>query len=507
MSVSVSQATAADKPPCEKHMCTKHHIAMEPDGSGGHFCLQCMQDTINEMEDEKESQLIHQHAGVMVPMDTGPTTDDKDKDKDDADKLADQMGRSLLFRDPGQASGGYVASSTMVGTSSGLTLPAGAKYSFDLTVINKAIVPSHDDSHSNLGVETLDTTTVTHPPVENDPPLVEPDNLMVYQPPMANYDTLTEPQFMFAPVQASEGSSVAHNLIKLLQQEGYQTSSGGSSTLPGGEGMLLLRGEAELSALISILPTFNIELAAHSLSDLKALLLSGKKVIIRMIQKNGTITVIHIHPADNAQALIITEIGMQSASIPIDSIITLLNTFLTNEEVTLLTLFTHTEVTNDLPTALFPQTQGVTATASVTAPASLATAIIDYIQRLQHSSPVIPPDINYGAVQELQDTHDQASLDILMTTYGLQSIPTEDTALQNIEEFSTTQTPFMAQLIVPNQPATVISLQPDSAGDVTLTVSGQHFVIDRRNVGELFDWIINQFKPVIKIFILMALFL
>ncbi|WP_062266491.1 hypothetical protein [Endozoicomonas arenosclerae] len=425
------------------------------------------------------------------------------------------MDRSPLIRDPGQASGGYVASSTMVGTGSGLSLPAGAKYSFDLAVIHKANLPTHDDSHGNLGVETLDTTAI-HPPDEGDLPLTNLDNPMVYHAPMADYDAPSEPQFMSAPVQASDGSSAAHNLIKLWQQEGVSTSNTGYAALPSGEGMTFLRGQADLSSLIAILQGFGIELAANDLSDLKALLLEGKKVIIMMIQKSGTITVLHIHPAGNNQALIITEVGVQSAPINIDSLAALLNSFAANEEVTLLTLFTHTEVTISLPTAPLPQTQSSSASASVSASTSasasapdwLTTAILDYIQQsLKFSAPTLLPAVHHGAVQELQDTHDQASLEILMPTYGFHPGPTEGTALKNVEQLSADQTPFIVQLIGQNQQAIAINLQPDSAGDVTLTLSGQHFVIDSRDVGALFDWIINNFAPLVRIFILAALFL
>ncbi|MGI9278576.1 MAG: hypothetical protein ACR2PX_02980 [Endozoicomonas sp.] len=501
MASSAPKARAADKPPCDKPLCREHKVAMEPNGIGGHYCLQCMQDMINQQEDEQEAQLTQLHADETLPMETGSNPDDKDKDE--VDTLTDQMDRSRLLRDPGQASGGYVASSTMVGTGSGLSLPAGAKYSFDTTLVHKGSVPTHDDSHTNLGVEVAsDVSATPHLPGEDDPSPKEPDTPMVYQAPMTQYHTSSEPQFMSAPVQVSEGSSVAHNLIKLLKQEGYGTSGSGGSVLPSGEGMLLMRGDAELNALISILSGFNIELAAHSLSELKTLLLSDKKVIIRMIQKDGTITVIHIHPVENNQALIITEVGMQSVPVNIDEIITLLNTFLVNEEVTLLTLFTHAGVTDSLPTAPLHQTQGAST------PASLTTAIIEYIQQqLKFSAPQLPPAIHNDAIYELQATHDQASLALLMPTYGFQPGSEEGTSLQNIEELSATQTSFMAQLIAPNQQATVINFQPDSTGGVTLTLSGQHFVIDRRDVGQFFDWIINQFRPVVRIFILAALFI
>ncbi len=47
---------------------------MEPDGSGGYYCLQCMQDMINQMEDEEESKLAQQHPAETTPMEVDPSS-------------------------------------------------------------------------------------------------------------------------------------------------------------------------------------------------------------------------------------------------------------------------------------------------------------------------------------------------------------------------------------------------------------------------------------------------
>ncbi|WOG28807.1 hypothetical protein [Endozoicomonas sp. 8E] len=504
---STHQAKAADRPSCDLPVCSKHRIAMDSDGSGGHFCLQCMSDAINEMEDDIEFQQTYRYATETVSMEAEQSSCYNVRDH--SYSLADMMESSRLLLDQGQVSGGYVASSAMVGTRSGLSLPATARYSFDGSAVHKPGFPAHDDSHGNLAVESIATISETPSTKEgHNPPSQEGNIPRLYDALLALHGTLveveaeivTEAEALPTPVQVTEAFSIAHSLIELLEQEGYKISGTEARVLRRGEVMMLLREEAELSALVSLLTDFNIEFASHSLSDLKSLLLSGKSIIVRIIQKNGMITLIHIHPAENDQARIITEVGMQSMPINIDNMITLLNGFLASEGLTDLAMFTHEGVVDTLPDDPAYTSQGAMLTNSLTV------AITEYIQELAFSSPETPPIEHTGAIQELSKTHDQAKLALSMTNFGFEPGPTEGSALQNVEALTGAQTPFMAQLIAPDQQVTVINFQPEASGDVILSLSGQHFVIDRREIGALFDWIINQFKPVIHIFILTPLF-
>ncbi len=490
-SMSAYQVKAADKPSFDKPVCLKHScsIEMQPDGFGGYICLWCIQNTLNQMEDAMEAQQARRYAAETALMENGPDSDDPNRDN--VALLEDQMERGCLLRDERQESGGYACYSAMISARSDLSLPATAKYSFEQTAGHKSSFPTHDDLHEeNLAVESLsaETTTTTTPSVAHN--LIPPIEQGVYE----------EFQTVRPSVQDSEGSSIAYNLIERLEKRGYGISGTHASALPRGEAMLLLRDKAELPVLVSLLSDFNIKFADQSLLNLKSLLLSGKYLIIRMIQKDGMITVIHIHPVENKQALIITELGLQSSPICIENLTLLLSAFLNHEEVTELAVFTHEAVPDDPA----PSSEGATAAAMLTN--SLTVAIIEYIQQLGHSSPEYPPIEHTGAIRELKKTQDQAELALSMPNYGFQPGPTEGSALQNVEALTGAQTPFMAQLMTPDQEVTVINFQPEASGDVMLSLSGRHFVIDRREIGALFDWIINQFKPVIQIFILAPLY-
>ncbi len=489
VAASTYQAKAADRPSCDMPVCSKHSMAMEPDGSGGHFCLQCMSDEINKLEDDMEFQLTYGYAAETVS--TEAEQSPYYNVRDHTSSLADLMERARLLLDPGQATGGYISSSAMVSSRSGLSLPATAKYSFEGTAEHKTSLPTHDDPHENLAVESLpaEMITTTTPSVAHN--IIEP----------AEQGGHEEFQTVRTSVQDLEGSSIAYNLIERLEKRGYGISGTHASALPPGEAMLLLRDKVELPVLLPLLSHFNIEFAAQSLLNLKSLLLSSKYLIIRMTQKDGMITVIHIHPVENQQALIITELGLQSSPICIENLPLLLSAFVYHEGVTELAVFTHEAVPDDPA----PSSEGASAGAILTQ--SLTVAIIEHIQRLGVSSQEYAPIEHTGAIRELKKTQDQAKLALSMPDYGFQQNPAEGDALQNVEALTGAQTPFIAQLITPDQQVTVINFQPEASGDVMLSLSGQHFLIDRREIGALFDWIINQFKPLIQIFTLAPIYL
>ncbi len=499
----------------------------------------CLQDNLNQMEDEIEAQQTR-YATETTPMEIEPDSGDPDRgnDRDNAGLLEDQMERGCLLRDQRQASGGYACYSAMVSPRSDLSLPPTAKYSFEGQSEHKTSLPTHDDSHENLVVESLPaetgdkspSLTVTVKRLDNvldqinnkldealdriqsssDPEEVTEGPSVAHSLPAAAEPTEdflnampVKSKRLGTCVQESEGSSIAHNLVERLEKRGYKMSSisNHASALPRGEAMLLLRNRVELPVLLSPLSDFNIKFAAQSLWDLESLLLSGSDLFIRMIHKDGMITVIYIHPVENQQVLIITELGMQSSPIPIEKLNLLFSAFMYHEGVTELAMFTH-EAAPDDPA---PSSEDATAGAILTP--SLTDAIIEHIQQLGVSSAEHPPIEHTGAIRELKKTQDQAELALSMPDYGFQPNPAEGDALQNVEALTRAQSPFIAQLITPDQQVTVINFQPEASGDVMLSLSGQHFLIDRREIGALFDWIINQFKPLINIFLLAPIYI